>query len=306
MDSANLNWDSWLYRIGCPVWGCKEWGGVVYPQGTSSSEFLTWYSRSFPTVEGNSTFYAVPPTATFEKWRDQTVEGFRFCFKFPKSISHDKQLSFCDSELKDWLHKLSILEKAGRLGPTFLQMGPSFAYRSFDRLEKFLRALPRDWPWAVELRHSDWFDAGPQEARLEDLLRELNIDRVLFDSRPLNSQDPSDVSEAASQTRKPKSPFRTSVTGTRPMVRLIGRNSPDEVVDYWRFWAQQIHDWIQQGLQPWIFTHAPDDRFAPQLVHLFESSIQAINADLPSLPRINTPNDAKISRTPVVRQLELF
>lgn len=306
MDSTNLNWDSWLYRIGCPVWGCKEWGGVVYPQGTPSSEFLTWYSRSFPTVEGNSTFYAVPPVATFEKWRDLTVEGFRFCLKFPKSISHDKQLSFCDGELKDWLNKLSILEQAGRLGPTFLQLGPSFAYRSFERLEKFLRSLPRDWPWAVELRHSDWFDAGPQEARLEDLLRQLNIDRVLFDSRPLNSQDASDVTEAASQTRKPKSPFRTSVTGTRPMVRLIGRNSPEEVIEYWRFWAHQINDWIQQGLQPWIFTHAPDDRFAPLLVHLFQSSIQAINPSLPSLSRLNTLNAAKNSSAPVVRQLELF
>jgi hypothetical protein len=90
------------------------------------------------------------------------------------------------------------------------------------------------------------------------------------------------------------------------MLRLIGRNSPDEVVEYWRFWAQQTNDWIQEGLQPWIFTHAPDDRFAPQLVHLFESCIQTINPVLPSLPRLNTPDDAKNSVPPVVRQLELF
>ncbi len=242
MDPTNPEWDSWLYRIGCPVWGCKEWGGIVYPLGTPSTEYLSWYSQHFPTVEGNSTFYAVPPVSTFEKWRDQAAPGFKFCFKFPKSISHDKQLTFCDVELKDWLHKLSILEEADHLGPTFLQLGPSFAYKSLDRLEKFLRALPNQWPWAVELRHLDWFDAGPQETRLEDLLRELQIDRVLFDSRPLNSLDPSDLTETASQVRKPKSPFRTSVTGTRPMVRLIGRNNPNEVTQYWQFWATQIND----------------------------------------------------------------
>ena len=306
MDPTFPSWDSWLYRIGCPVWGCKEWGEVVYPTGTSSTEYLGWYTRHFPTVEGNSTFYAVPPISTFEKWRDQAAPGFKFCFKFPKSISHDKQLSFCDSELRDWLNKLSVFESSGQLGPTFLQLGPSFAYKSFARLEKFLRSLPAEWPWAVEVRHSDWFDAGPNESRLDDLLSDLRIDRVLFDSRPLNSRDPSDVSESASQARKPKSPFRTTVTGTRPMVRLIGRNDPAEVVDYWKFWARQIDEWISQGLQPWIFTHAPDDRFAPSLVYLFEEYLSQLRENLTSLPRFNTPKVAKNNLGPALRQMDLF
>jgi len=306
MDPTNPVWDSWSYRIGCPVWGCKDWSGVVYPTGTPSTDYLSWYTRHFPTVEGNSTFYAVPPVSTFEKWRDQSIPGFKFCFKFPKSISHDKQLTFCEEELKDWLSKLAILESAGRLGPTFLQLGPSFAYKSFDRLEKFLRGLPRSWPWAVEVRHSDWFDAGPMEMRLENLLRELHIDRVLFDSRPLNSLDPSDPSETASQARKPKSPFRTSVTGSRPMVRLIGRNDVEQVTDFWQFWAIQINDWISQGLQPWIFTHAPDDRMAPELAYRLDGLIRQLRASLPSLPRLKPANNARKQHPSGLRQLDLF
>lgn len=59
-------WDIWSYRIGCPVWGCRDWGEIIYPNGTPSEDYLQWYSRLFSTVEGNSKFYAVPPKRTFE------------------------------------------------------------------------------------------------------------------------------------------------------------------------------------------------------------------------------------------------
>jgi uncharacterized protein YecE (DUF72 family) len=303
--TQNPNWDSWLYRIGCPVWGCKDWTGLVYPKGTPSSQYLHWYSQSFPTVEGNSTFYGVPGKDTFTKWREQANDGFRFCFKFPRAISHDKQLDRCDNELKQWLDCLGVLAESNQLGPTFLQLGPSFSFRYFDRLKSFLSALPSDWPWAVEVRHLDWFDAADRESQLDDFLMTKKIDRVLFDSRPLNSREASDSFEVASQTRKPKSPFRTTVTGTRPMVRLIGRNDPDEITSFWEEWANKIADWIQQGLQPWVFTHAPDDRYAPALAYKLHRLIQSKLPQVPSLP-VPTALAEKVSEPNTFRQLDLF
>jgi uncharacterized protein YecE (DUF72 family) len=296
------DWDSWSYRIGCPVWGCKEWNDIVYPQGVSSDHILAWYSRMFPTVEGNSTFYAVPPVSTFEKWCDQSAEGFKFCFKFPQRISHDLKLIRCDSELKNWLDCLSILHREDRLGPTFLQLPPSFSFKYFGALELFLSKLPMDWPWAVEVRHLDWFDAGEYESRLDDLLSRLNIDRVLFDSRPLNSMAAKDLSEVASQTKKPRSPFRTTTTGKSPFLRLIGRNDQSEVTPFWHGWADQIAEWIRQGFQPWIFTHAPDDRYAPSLVKALHREVSQRIRSLPPLPDLIAPNN----REDPPRQLELF
>lgn len=107
----NPKWDIWSYRIGCPVWGCRNWGEIIYPNGTPSEDYLRWYSHLFPTVEGNSTFYAVPPKTTFEKWRDASADTFQFSFKFPRKISHELKLTRCDDELKQWLDCLSARTK---------------------------------------------------------------------------------------------------------------------------------------------------------------------------------------------------
>ena len=280
----NPRWDRWLYRIGCPVWGCRHWSTQVYPNGTKADDYLNWYSHAFPTVEGNSTFYAVPPKSTFEKWRDTSALTFQFSFKFPRRISHELRLTRCETELAEWLDRLTVLHGAGRLGPTFLQLAPSFSFAYFPQLESFLKQLPRDWPWAVEVRHQDWFDNGNKESKLNDLLHDLNMDRVLFDSRPLNSMSASDITEATSQTRKPKSPFRSTVTGRRPMVRLIGRNDAAEISTYLEWWSVQIAVWIRDGLQPWIYTHAPDDAFAPGLARLLHDLVRLHLPDLPALP----------------------
>lgn len=282
----NPHWDKWLYRIGCPVWGCRTWGDQVYPTGTASSEYLAWYSSMFPTVEGNSTFYAVPPVDTFEKWRSQSAATFRFSFKFPRRISHDLKLSHCDAELRQWLDRLAILQDGGRLGPTFLQLPPSFSFRYLSQLETFLRKLPADWPWAVEVRHLDWFDEKDQESRFDALLETLGMDRVLFDSSPLNSMDAADEFETVSQKRKPKSPFRTTATGRRPMLRLIGRNNPAEVADHWEKWSIQIANWIRDGYEPWVFTHAPDDTYAPGLARLLHDMIRIQLPELFELPNL--------------------
>jgi uncharacterized protein YecE (DUF72 family) len=294
----NPQWDRWLYRIGCPVWGCRTWHDQVYPNGTQSDAFLAWYSSMFPTVEGNSTFYAVPPQETFKKWRDSSCESFQFSFKFPRRISHDLKLSHCDDELKQWLERLEILRDGGRLGPTFLQLSPSFSFRYLAQLSSFLRKLPRDWPWAVEVRHLDWFDEGDMESTLDDLLQSLGMDRVLFDSSPLNSLEAADAHEEASQKRKPKSPYRTTITGKRPMLRLIGRNNPAEVSLHWEQWARTIASWIRDGYEPWIFTHAPDDTFAPSLARLLHDQVRTHLPELLELPKLEEHKSMK--------QLRLF
>jgi uncharacterized protein YecE (DUF72 family) len=182
-------------------------------------------------------------------------------------------------------------------------LGPAFGFSRFGALELFLRGLPKDWPWAVEVRHQDWFDAADCENRLDGLLEELEIDRVLFDSRPLNSLEASDAIEEASQKRKPKSPFRTTATSKRPMLRLIGRNDWREVTEYWRQWADQIACWIESGLQPWVFTHAPDDRYAPDLVKLMHRLVREKRGELPELPELL---EKPAPEPPALRQLDLF
>ncbi len=304
--TAIPQWDRWLYRIGCPVWGCREWTDSIYPAGTPTDSYLRWYSCLFPAVEGNSTFYALPSKETFGKWRDEASPTFQFCFKFPREISHQRRLLGCNDLLTEWLDRLEVLRDSGQLGPTFLQLPPSFSWQQFPELESFLRALPKDWPWGVELRHPDWYDGADRELQLDTLLSSLSIDRVIFDSRPLNATDAQDASEQAAQSRKPKTPLRLTVTGKRPMVRLIGRNQLEPITEYMQQWSETIAGWIHQGYQPWIFTHAPDDQYAPFLARHLHDSIRLLIPSLPPLPTLAQVQVMSSATTDEPQQLRLF
>lgn len=256
-------------RLGCPVWNCDAWAGSVYPQRTPKRSWLNWYSRMFNTVEGNNSFYAIPALDHARRWATESAPGFQFCMKFPREISHELALVNAERPTRDFLAVLEILAEAGRLGPTFLQLGPEFGPDRIAVLENFLRSLPGDMPWAVEVRHLGWFDSGENELRLNAMLQERRIDKVIFDSRPLYQRQPDDEIERVSQTRKPKTPIRQTVTAARPMLRLVGRNRIELVDEYLSQWAPIINGWVAQGLEPIVFTHAPDDAFAPALARRF-------------------------------------
>ncbi|MGZ0169044.1 MAG: DUF72 domain-containing protein [Planctomycetales bacterium] len=288
------------YRLGCPVWACPDWVGALFST-RDRKKWLGEYSSVFGTVEGNSTFYGLPAMDTVKRWANSSCDGFRFCLKFPKAISHDRRLIDAEVETGLFLDILKVLAAADRLGPSFLQLPPTFSAVEFDRLKSYLQALPTEFPYAVEVRHLDFFDQGPVEAALDEMLRDLKIDRVLFDSRPLFSKPPSDEAEEASQARKPRSPHRTTVTGSRPMLRLVGRNSVDDTMPWIKEWAVVIADWIKTGLEPYVFAHSPDEAFAPEFAARLHSELQGHLSSLPSLATWpgRKPND-------VPRQLSLF
>ena len=276
--------------LGCPVWNCNAWGGVVYPTKTPKREWLQWYSRMFNTVEGNSSFYAIPEVEHARRWARDSVDGFQFCMKFPREISHELQLQNAERPTADFLEVLYTLAEADKAGPSFLQLGPDFSPREIRSLETYLQRLPSDLRYAVEVRHLDWFDEAKNESALDDLLSGLNIDRVLFDSRPLYQSPPDDEIERVSQTRKPRTPIRHTTTASHPMLRIVGRNKVDLAERFLDEWIPTILNWIGRGLQPIIFTHAPDDAKAPKFARLFwqrlceQSPQQFPSGAFPELP----------------------
>jgi uncharacterized protein YecE (DUF72 family) len=67
--------------------------GNLYPPKSQPRDFLNLYSRRFTTVEGNTTFYAIPSAQTIEKWVEQTPPGFKFCPKLHRQITHQGLLT---------------------------------------------------------------------------------------------------------------------------------------------------------------------------------------------------------------------
>lgn len=143
-------------------------------------DYLSFYSEQFDSVEVDSTFYACPSIKTVRGWNSKTPDNFIFSVKVPQTITHDKVLIDCDSELKQFLETMSIL--GGKLGPMVFQF-PFFNRSIFedrheflDRLVPFLKKLPADHQFAVELRNRNWLDA-----ELANLLRNHKIALVLQD-----------------------------------------------------------------------------------------------------------------------------
>jgi uncharacterized protein YecE (DUF72 family) len=287
------------YYLGCPVWSCAHWAGTVYSQSAKRTQWLRDYSQVFNTVEGNSTFYALPKLDVAQRWGDEAASGFRFAFKFPQTISHVPQLRYDARDLQSFIDFLDVLATRNVLGDTFLQLPPQCSYRDFGALQELLQRLPKEWTFAVEPRHADWFDQAQCEQEFDALLREHGMSRVLFDSRPLYSLPASDEAERVSQTRKPKSPHRTTVTNQRPMLRLVGRNRIEEVDSYLDQWSDTIADWLRNGLVPYIFTHTPDDQFAPQMAQLLHEKLRQ---RIPALPKLTWQS----AQPRGAQQLDLF
>ena len=144
--------------------------------------------------------------------------------------------------------------------------------------------MPRDIPLAVEVRHLDYFNHEPAEDRLTELLADLNVERVVFDSRALFSNPPSDQYETASQRRKPNFPVRPIAIGDSPMVRFVGRNCVSDTQPWIEEWVPVVAEWIHRGKTPYVFTHSPDDQYAPEFARAFHAALKAIVPNLTPLP----------------------
>jgi uncharacterized protein YecE (DUF72 family) len=154
--------------------------GSFYPKRMRPADYLAFYADHFNTVEVDSTFYACPTTRTVTGWYQRTPAGFIFSVKVPQTITHVKFLVDCDTELAEFLSAMDILGE--KLGPMVFQFPFVDRWRfpkqdTFLRvLAPFLRKLPGDRRFAVEIRNSTWLDA-----RLADLLRECRVALVLQD-----------------------------------------------------------------------------------------------------------------------------
>jgi uncharacterized protein YecE (DUF72 family) len=248
------------YHLGCPSWGMKTWVGRLFPPRTKQAEFLSCYSRIFNSVEGNTTFYAIPKSDTIARWNAETPDDFRFCFKFPKKITHEKLLLGSDEYTAVFLKQVEPLGE--KLGTLMLQLPPRYGPKQLERLGSFLRSLPRAYHYAVELRHPAFFGEDDAGRAVTDLLGELDVDRVIMDARSLHAGDEPEHAEA--RANKPNLPVVPQATGSRPIVRFVSGATFESGQSFIDEWIEQLARWIAEGKQPYFFVHAPDDTFAPE------------------------------------------
>jgi uncharacterized protein YecE (DUF72 family) len=180
--------------------GDGTWNGLFYPPsrskraGTSGFDELAFYASHFDTVEVNSTFYGQPRAEITAAWARRTPARFEFSLKLYQKFTHPKMFKAAvtaripgegalldalaqvtQSDIDDFRAGIAPLAEAGKLGALLAQFPASFKATpaSQDYIVRLVDAF-RDYPVAVELRHSSWSD------RMDETLALLgNLDAAL-------------------------------------------------------------------------------------------------------------------------------
>nr|BBH88263.1 hypothetical protein KTC_30140 [Thermosporothrix sp. COM3] len=266
------------FYIGCPMWGYKEWVGRFFPPRTPASEFLRLYSRRLTTVEGNTTFYALPSAETVARWRQETPETFRFCPKISRDISHTEPLDAHTAETYHFIERMRGL--GSRLGPIFLQLPPAFGPDQLPQLHRFLERWPEDVRLAVEVRHPTFFQE-PQE--LDALLQRFRAARVIMDTRPIRIGSREEVQDMQKRERKPNLPLHLATTTDFAFVRYIGHPRMEVNAPLLAQWAHQLGQWLKQGVTVYVFCHCPYEEHSPFICAELYRQLQQ-HVSLPALP----------------------
>jgi len=141
--------------IGTSGYSYDHWKGVFYPTDIPSSKWLEHYIKHFSTVELNNTFYRLPKPEAFKSWGKRVPAKFIYAVKASRFITHIKRLNDCRQPLKLFLSRAKFLGK--KLGPILYQLPPKWKC-NVERLESFVKLLPKGGIYVFEFRDPSWFN----------------------------------------------------------------------------------------------------------------------------------------------------
>lgn len=253
------------FYLGAPMWSMDSWRGRLFTREAKSRDYLGQYGEVFTTVEGNNTFYGLPKPETVHRWAEEVPSHFRFCFKFPRTITHDVMLGgqIAEDATANFLQLLAPIQN--HIGQLFLQLSPSFNEDLLDRLDHYLANLPRHFRYCAEPRHADFFNHQASEEAFDAILTKHDINRALFHTSSLHALDPSNADRREAQRKKPDYPDRFTTTSQEPFIRVVGHEDVAPNESLLQKIADQAAQWIHEGRRPYLFVHSPGDHHVPEL-----------------------------------------
>jgi uncharacterized protein YecE (DUF72 family) len=265
------------------MWAHKPWQGRFVPTDLRRDEQLRAYASWCNAVEGNTTAYGLPSRSTVAAWAAEAPADFRFLFKLPQTITHQRRLRDAEAELHELL---TLIEPLGERAETLaVQLPASFGPGDMGALAVFLRTTPQQHRYAVEVRHPAFFDGSPAARALATLLGDRGVEWTTFDTTTLFAKAPTSDAEREGWSNKPRLPRRTEALTDRPVVRYLGRDDVAATVDGWAPWVPVVARWLDEGRSPTVFVHTPDNDVALELARRFHAEVaQAATVETDPLP----------------------
>jgi len=142
--------------IGTSGWSYQSWRGPFFPKQVMVKHHLQYYASQFDSAELNGVFYRTPSLDAVRGWREGTPDDFVFAWKASKFITHWKRLSDKSrNSLALIEQRLKIL--GSKAGPVLFQLPARFEVNP-ERLDSFMRLVPKRWRVSFEFRHDSWYD----------------------------------------------------------------------------------------------------------------------------------------------------
>jgi len=138
-------------RVGIGGWNFEPWRGVFYPEGLTQKRELEFASRALATIEINGTYYSSFKPTSWQKWRDETPDGFVFSVKASRFCTNRRVLAEAGESVERFVGQ-GLTELGPKLGPINWQF---MATKKFDPVDfaAFLELLPKEKD-GVRLRHA--------------------------------------------------------------------------------------------------------------------------------------------------------
>ena len=128
-------------RVGISGWRYPRWRGDFYPSGLVQRRELAYVAERMPTVELNGSFYSLQRPASYQRWREETPDGFVFAVKGSRYVSHMLRLRGAETALANFFAS-GVLALGPKLGPVLWQLPERLPFEP-EVLEAFVADLPR-------------------------------------------------------------------------------------------------------------------------------------------------------------------
>ena len=233
--------------VGCAQWGRPEWVGKIYPLKTKEKDFLQHYVDHYNSIELNATHYKIYGEAGVTKWAEKAKgKDFLFCPKMYKGVTHFGSLKGKDFISNEFLRGVTAFKE--HLGPIFVQVSDSFSPKRKDELFTYLKSLPTDLQFFLEVRHPDWFAKENEREDMFEFLRENSIGAVITD------------------TAGRRDCAHMNLTVPKTFIRYVGNSL--HKTDYTRIdaWVKRMKYWLDKGMEElYFFMHMHDEATSPEL-----------------------------------------
>ncbi|MBL7701592.1 MAG: DUF72 domain-containing protein [Ferruginibacter sp.] len=249
--------------IGCAKWGRTEWVGKIYPPKAKEKDFLDYYVDHYNSIELNATHYKVYGEAGIKKWTAKAgKKDFKFCPKMYQGITHRGSLKGKDFITNEFFRGIVAFEEF--LGPVFIQVSETFSPKRKAELFDFLKSLPKDLQFFMEVRHPDWFAKPDIAEELFSTLAAMNIGAVVTD------------------TAGRRDCAHMHLTVLKTFIRYVGNSL--HPTDYTRIdeWVERMKYWLDKGMEElYFFMHMHDEATSPELtVYLVDKMNKKLGLNL--------------------------